>query len=230
MKKFYISAAFFAVVALGSTVPAIAQKSKVIGDEAVAAAGLAERKLDNVAFRVVLTTEWFAERDGEAFNRSVETFTAVQPDRFQSISEVNGTRIETIVVEGRTFRRTNDDEWESVATPPIKRAGSQSTTLRFGAFEGGAVFPAGNGKFVARGTIDGQEVTQYETRKVLADSTPGGSARVETSQVWINNDGLIVRKVTEQQTTGEPRFMRSVALYMYDNIKVEEPILPVREN
>lgn len=68
----------------------------------------------------------------------------------------------------------------------------------------------------------------YEVRTALSDSTPDGITRVDTTQFWINNAGLIVRKVIEQDFAGDRRFMRSVANYSYKNIRIEEPTLPVR--
>lgn len=206
--------------------PAFSQKAKSPADDAAAIVGIAERKLDNAAFRVVLTTEWFDRRDGETINRSIETFATALTDKYHYITENGSTRIETIVIEGITYRRTNDDDWESVANPPIKKAGSPEAAARFGAYEGGSHTPMGNGKLIARGTIDGQEVTQYEIRKVSADSTPDGMTRSEITSVWINRAGLIVRKIVEHDMVGDTRFMRATSNYTYGDIQIAAPVIP----
>ncbi len=227
MKKLYIAAVFIAVFVVGSSVSAVAQNAKAESDDIVRLAGRAERKLDNATFRVVLTTEWFTERDGEPFSKATETFAAVQPGKYQSITETGGTRIETIVSDGRTFRRTNEADWESVAVPPIKKAGNEAASAMFGDLAGGATVPAGTGKFISRGTIDGQEVSMYELRVTRSDNKKGGITRVDTTQYWINTQGLIVRKIIEQDIAGDKRFMRSIANYAYGDIDIDEPILPV---
>ena len=228
MKKIYISAAFFAVFATVASVPAFGQKAKQTSDEVGTITGKAERKLDNASFRVVLTTEWFTERDGTSFNKITETFATINPDRFQIISETGGTRVETLVVADKTFRRTNEEDWESVATSPARKAGSEASVARFGELAGGAVYPIGNSKFVSRGTIDGQEVSMYEARAVQSDNSKEGMTRTETTQFWINNGGQIVRKIIEQDIAGDKRFMRSVANYSYTDIRIEEPIMPIK--
>ena len=228
MKKFYISAAFFAVFAIGSAAPAYGQKAVPTSDEVGTITGKAERKLDNASFRVVLTTEWFTERDGSSFNKISETFATINPDRFQIISETGGTRIETLVVDGKTFRRTNQDDWESVATSPATKAGNEASVAMFGGLAGGAVFPIGNSKFITKGTIDGQEVSMYETRAVQSDNAKDGMTRTEFTQFWINNSGHLVRKIVEQDIAGDKRFMRSTANYSYTDISIEEPIMPVK--
>lgn len=222
-KKF--SAVVFAVFMIGSALPTLAQKSKAAGDDAAGTVGIAERKLDSATFRVVVTTEWFDRKDGDVVRSYKETF-AQAPDRYQTIAEIGSSRIETIVIEDKTFRKNNDEEWESVAVAPIKKAGSPEMAARFGAYEGGSHTPLGNGKFVARGTIDGQEVTQYETRKVLADSNPDGMTRVETTNVWINRDGMIVRKITEHEQSGTSSFMRATSNYVYGDIRIVAPEVP----
>jgi len=229
MKKIFFSISF-AIVVAATVLPALGQKNRNVSDESGRTVGRAERKLDNLSFRVVLTTEWFTERDGDAFNKSIETFTAEQPARYQYITENGDKRIETVTVESKTFRRVNDGDWESVAVSPFKRSGDASTVARFGEFEGGAFFPLGATRLIGRETIDGLSVTHYEVSKVLADSTPNGITREETIHVWLNGEGFIVRKVTEQTMFADKRFMRSVANYSYDDIRIEEPILPVREN
>lgn len=228
MKKIYISAAFFAVFTIGSSAPAFGQKAAPTSDEVGRITGKAERKLDNLSFRVVLTTEWFNERDGEPFSKITETFATINPARFQIISETGGTRIETLVVNDKTFRRTNEEDWESVATSPVRRAGSEASAAKFGELAGGAFDPAGTSKFVSRGTIDGQEVSMYENVSVRSDGKKDGVTRTETTQYWINNDGLLVRKIVEQVTAGDKRFMRSVANYSYTDIRIEEPIIPIK--
>lgn len=229
MKKIYISAAFFAVFATVASAPAFGQKAVMTSDEVGRVTGKAERKLDNASFRVVLTTEWFTERDGTSFNKITETFATLNPDRFQIISETGGNRIETLVVKDKTFRRTNDDDWESVAVSPVRVAGSDAAAARFGDLAGGAFEPKGIGKFVSRGTIDGLEVSMYETKTIQADSTKGGMTRTETTQSWIDTEGRLVRKITEQEIAGDDkRFMRSVANYSYTDIRIEEPIIPVK--
>lgn len=228
MKKIYISAAFFAVFAIGSAAPAYAQKALPTSDEVGRVTGKAERKLDDASFRVVLTTEWYTERDGSLFNKITETYAAIQPDRYQTISETGGTRIETLVVGEKTFRRTNEEDWESVARSPIRKAGSEAAVAMFGELAGGAFHPAGIGTFVAKGTIDGQEVSMYEVRTVRSDSSKDGMTRTETTQFWINSDGHLVRKITEQEIAGDKRFMRSVANYSYTDISIEEPLMPVK--
>lgn len=228
MKKIYISAAFFAVFAIGSSAPAFGQKAAPTSDEVGRLTGRAERKLDNASFRVVFTTEWFTERDGTPFSKITETFATINPDRFQLISETGGTRIETLVVNDKTFRRTNEEDWESVANSPVKKAGSVESAVRFGELAGGAFDPTGTSKFVSRGTIDGQEVSMYENVSVRSDGKKDGVTRTETTQFWVNNDGMLVRKVIEQETAGDKRFMRSVANYSYTDIRIEEPIIPIK--
>lgn len=222
-KKF--SAVVFAVFMIGSAMPLLAQKSQAPGDDAAGIAGIAERKLDHESFKVVMTTEWFDRKGGQVTRRYVETF-AQAPDKYQTITEIGSSRIETIVIDDKTYRKNNDEDWESVAVAPIKKAGSPEAAARFGAYEGGSHIPVGNGKLVARGTIDGQEVTQYEIRKVLADSTPDGITRVETTNVWINGSGLIVRKITEHETSGQNLFMRSTSSYSYGDIRIVAPEVP----
>lgn len=209
-----------------AAVPTFSQKTKLPSEDIPAAVGIAERKLDSASFRVVHTTEWFDRRDGDVINRSVETFATVPTDRYQYITENGSTRIETIVIEGTTYRRTNDEDWESVAVPPIKKAGSYESAARFGAYEGGSHTPMGNGRLIARGTIDGQEVTQYEVRKVSADSTPDGMTRSEITNVWINREGLIVRKIVEHDMVGDTRFMRATSNYTYGDIQIAAPVIP----
>jgi hypothetical protein len=60
--------------------------------------GKAERRLDNMSFRMTMKTEWFTQRDGDIFTESLETFATSQPDRYHTISETGGNRVETIVV------------------------------------------------------------------------------------------------------------------------------------
>jgi hypothetical protein len=205
---------------------ASAQTKKKDSDEAVRSTGIAERRLDNMAFRMTLRTEWFTERDGEVFRETVETFTAAPPDRYQHINEDRGNRTETIVVADRTFRRINDSDWESVAVPSIKKVGSPETVAMFGELAGGAVLPRGTGKFVTKGTIGAVEVSLYEVLQVRKDRTEDGGGRTELTRYYINSDGLIVRRVIEHEFTGDTRFMRSTADYTYENIRIEEPTIP----
>ena len=148
-KKVFLTVVF-AFFLIGSTLPVLAQKVKAPAGDPAATVGLADRKLDSASFRVVHTTEWFNRRDGDVTNRSVETFATAPTERYQYITENGSTRIETIVIEGTTYRRTNEEDWESVAVPPIKRAGSAEAVARFGAYEGGSHTSMGNGKLIAR--------------------------------------------------------------------------------
>lgn len=227
MKKFF--AGSISLIALAAfAMPAAAQEDKAASDQVVVTAGRAERRLDNMPFRMVLTTEWFTAREGERMTRSVETFAMIPDDRYHWITEVNSTRIETITVGRKTFRRTDGSDWESVATSPASKAGANAPAGLFGDLAGGAILPKGVGRFVARGTIDGQEVTMYELKEQLADRIEGGTSRMNTTQYWINNDGLIVRRIIEQDIKGDRRFMRTTANYTYSDIRIEEPILPIR--
>jgi hypothetical protein len=214
------------LTALGAD--AFGQKKGDASDEAARLTGKSERRLDSISFRMTLKTEWFAEQDGLVERESLETFATVQPNRYHSISETGSTRIETIVVGDKTFRRTNDSDWESVAVPPIRKFGDASTVAFFGELAGGAALPQGKGKFVAKGTIDGEEVSMYEVRTVRQDNTPERSVRTETTTYWINNDGLIVRRIIEHAFSGDKRVMRSTADYTYTDISVDEPILPAK--
>lgn len=205
----------------------VRESKESASEQAVRTTGKAERRLDNISFRITLKTEWFAERDGEVFKESQESLTVESPDRYQSINESGEGRTETIVIAGKSFRRINDGDWESVAVPPIRKAGDPNFAARFGDLAGGASRPVGEGKLVARGTLEGQEVSMYEVRNVRRDSTPEGSSRTESATYWINNDGLIVRRIVEHEFANDPRIMRSTANYTYSNISIDEPILPV---
>lgn len=216
---------FLLVPVLGAAVHAQTKDSP--SDEAVKSTGKAERRLDNISFRMTLKTEWFSERDGDLFNESLETYETSVPDRYHSISENGSNRVETIIIGEKTYRRINDNDWESVAVPPLRKAGDASSVALFGELAGGARLPIGEGKFVAKGTIDGHEVTMYEVRTVRRDSTPEGGARTETKTYYIDNAGLIVRRVIEHEFAGDKRFMRSTANYSYGDIRIEEPITPV---
>lgn len=202
-----------------------AQSQTPESDEAVRTTRKAERRLDNMPFRVTLRTEWFTERDGEVFRESVETFTAARPDRYHLIDETGGNRTETIVVADRTFRRINDSDWESVAVPPIKKAGSAEAVAMFGDLAGASI-SNGAGKFVTKGVLGAVEVSLYEVMQIRRDRTDEASGRTELTRYYINNDGLMVRRVIEHEFFGDKRFMRSTADYAYENIRVDEPTIP----
>ncbi len=228
MKKSYITFVFLVVFALGLVGTATAQQRGLTSSEIVTITSLAERKLGSISYQTTLTTEWFTERDGELTSRDTYFFATVQPERYHWIMENAANKIETVVVDGRTFRRVKDADWESVAVSPAIKSGNAQTVARFGELNGGSFQPAGTGKFIARGTIDGLEVTQYETRNTLRDSTAKGKTRVDTTQYWIDNEGLIVRKIIEQDMPDDKRFMRSVSTYEYNDIKIVEPIIPTK--
>ena len=227
MKKFYIASVFVFLSAIGGSSTAFGQKGEPTSDDIVILAGKSERRLDNASYRGVMTVEWFNQRGGDVFTASRETFVAAQPDRFQWISENGATRIETIVIGEDMYRRTGDGDWETVATSRARR-GDPSAARFFGDLAGGAKFPTGTGKFVSRGTIDGQDVWMYELRNDRMDTKTGEIVRTDTTQYWINKDGMIVRKIIDQDFAGEKRFCRSTTNYVYGDIRVDEPTVPVK--
>lgn len=227
MRRNVIALVLLTVISLVLSTAAFAQQKASESDQIVTVTGKAERRLDSISFRMTLKTEWFTERDGDIFTEALETFVKAEPDRYQSISQAGQTRVETVVVGNKTFRRTDDADWASVAVATIRKSGDESTAARFGELAGGAFFPVGSGKLIDKGTIDGVEVSMYEVRNVLQDRTTERGSRTETKTYWINNDGLIVRRVIEHEFQGDKRLMRSTANYSYIGIRVEEPILPV---
>ncbi|MGH9818895.1 MAG: hypothetical protein ACRD43_01900 [Pyrinomonadaceae bacterium] len=220
--SFLRSILFFSVVA--STVPVFGQTAEMSSAQISAKIRAAKAFLQQLPYRSISKPETLDPATSQAKSNSVLVTEVVPPNssRFLQTTDQPGafSRLEGIVVNGRSFRKVDDRPWEELTNrrlamspppPPIAAvAGTSKPTVTF------------EYKLLERTNLDGRDVSVFET--VATVVMDGKQTEVQTTRNWISLDGLL-RKVTfAKNVQGEKPLFRTTVTYEYDNIKIEVPI------
>ncbi len=229
MKKFYI-VPVFVLLSLGFIFTASAQKRELTSDEVILMANDAERRLDGIAYKAVMTTEWFTERNGDLSIKDVYSLETLPTGRHHWTLEGQSGRVESIVVDGKNFHRVDDKPWELLAQPHTTNSPNKSGTGVPSVIP--AFSTAGRvGKFVNRVTVNDQNVSVYEVKTKGTGRAADKTARTETVYYFIREDGLLASKIVEIDVIADKRFMQSVTNYFYGaEFRIDEPDISTDNN
>jgi hypothetical protein len=74
-------------------------------------------------------------------------------------------------------------------------------------------------------TLGGRNVSVYETKSTVV-TTEGEkeTTKISSGRYWIRDDGFLLKKVTELETSVDKTLVRNTTVYEHENIKIEAPI------
>lgn len=217
--------AFFSIgVILAAVSSAEAQKREMPYKEAEKIISASRRMGYDVANRQTYTEEKRLAAGAE-FKPTRKTVTEEIPSKsnrtFTTTWSDDGRKetYEFIYVEGKTYRRTNDGEWE---TKPTDLSTLVAPSVDADSEPGQTTEQAW---FIEEVTENGRKLKVYETRNSYTYIEKRARVTyVATVRTWIRDDGLTIRRVSENTVVGKPHITKGVWEFEYDNIEIKAPI------
>jgi hypothetical protein len=225
MKNIHAILFFLNILIIGSVTTASAQQAKVASLDVINTIYKAERQLDTISFRSMMTTEWFTERDGDLLNRDTHYFAVEVPGRYHWIAESPKKKVEEIVIGENYYKRVDNKTWEVMERAPVLRSGVDYFGGKYGPDAPGPATIGREGKIVRTSTLEGRSVTIYQIRHDAVDPKTGASIRTEVGEYWLSAEGLLLQRVLEQEFPNEKRFARIVTSFEYGSVKVDGPVV-----
>jgi hypothetical protein len=216
--------AFFSVVILFGVVGSVdGQKRVMVYKEADAIISASRRLLMDTPNRQIYSEEKFAATGAKAEPTKMFLTEEIPSKANRSLRTTwleNGQKDtkEFVYVDGKAYRRTNDGEWDtspmgkSLIAPPLGNSDSIPVQTKNQAW------------FIEEVTENGRKIKVYE----IKNSYTYLEKRVRTTYVatvrhWIRDDGLTIRRVSENTVVGKPQITKGVWEFEYENIEIQAP-------
>ncbi len=182
----------------------------------------AERLLENLAYRLTESIEYFENKDGQGVITRAFLKEVVPPDRWRTVEEQvydgKTTKDERIWNGKALFVRRNDGAWDKYSGGGSTRGRSESGTI------------TNTYRLLGPASIDGVLLTLYEVEQHRRANKASRDSMVQVQYIrmtkyWFNNDGTLARRVEENEIKGRNEFSRETVIYSYDpNINIKTPI------
>jgi len=213
---------FFVAIALNHSLHA--QSKEVSYAEVFRMEQAALSLLRSIPNRSVMTSWVYPERGKEATYKNVFIREITHTDRLRQISEElssgKSERRELVSIGEKNYQRFNNGPWQVLdlpknygvwgdPAPPVSSKPRFETSAR--------LIETVNEK---NGPVSIYETISKSTRE------EGGKeiSQIVTSRYWFRYDGLLLKKARELETVGEPRILKNLTVYEYEEIKIEAPI------
>lgn len=213
------------LVVLGWHQAALAQRKEAAYSEVFRMEQAALSLLRSLPHRSTTTHEVVPEVGKDPTYKSILTYETIPPDRSRSVQEnvtpASFKRMETIFVAGRFYQKFDGRPWfEREPPPPPVPIETQGTTrVSKPRFEN-------NAWLLETLTEKGRLVSVYETKSKSTREVDGKEiTQITTSRYWFRDDGILFKKTSQLETVGDPKILRNTAVYDYDDIKIEAPII-----
>jgi hypothetical protein len=181
-----------------------------------------------IPHRSTATHESFPGRGKEPTWKSVLTSETIAPDRSRWIqqnlvSESSGSfkRMEVVSISGKHYQKIDNGPWLLKEPPPPPVVPTVAADPRFSKprFENHAWL-------IETLTEKGRLVTVYETKSRSTREQDGKEiSQITTSRYWFRDDGMLLKRIREFETVGDPKILKNSTVYEYEDIKIEAPIM-----
>ena len=130
--------------------------------------------------------------------------------------------MEVISIAGKSFQKFDNGSWFARQPPPdyVGPANAPAPTpISKPRFENQA-------RLVETLTEKGRLVSVYETISKSTREVDGKEvSQITTSRFWFRDDGMLLKKTSQLETVGDLKILRNTAVYEYENINIEAPIM-----
>jgi hypothetical protein len=182
--------------------------------------------LQSIPYRSTLTAESFPARGKEASWKGISILEKASPDRsrqvYINVSQGKSERREIVSIGGNNYQRFDGGPWQVLAAPARNRVGSINEVKPI------VSRPRVESKTSLIETIQekGRLVSIYEVKNTTTREVDGKEVvQIGTSRYWFRDDGMLLKKLSELETVGDPKIVRNTTVYEYDNVKVEAPVI-----
>lgn len=182
--------------------------------------------LQSIPYRSTLTAESFPERGTEASWKGISILEKASPDRsrqvYINVARGKSQRREIVSIGGNNYQRFDDGPWQVLGAPARNHVGSTNELKPI------VSRPRIENKTSLIETIQekGRLVSIYEVKNTTTREVDGKEVvQIGISRYWFRDDGMLLKKLSELETVGDPKIVRNTTVYEYDDIKVEAPLI-----
>ena len=182
--------------------------------------------LRSIPYRSTMTGETFPARGQEADWKTIVVQEVVAPDRYRQVVEDftkgKSERRELIAVAGTYYHRFGNGPWQVL--PPRQNSDNPKTETT----QTVTSKPKIESKAWLAETLteNGRTVSVYDYRSKATREIDGRHVtQIITYRYWFRDDGVLLKKFQELETSENSKIVSNTTVYEYDNIKVEAPII-----